>query len=360
MNLRGLPCAARSSEPDLPRPGRTSRNASSAKKHAIRSGRVPGARQAQQYTSVGTPQAPYHAGWTQVKMYASFCRFRIRRLVYSGASENYCRQRWFVSTDLANIPVFVLCGGLGTRLREETEVRPKPMVPVGSRPILWHIMRSYSRYGYRRFILCLGYKADVIKSYFLNYASMNSDFTVELKTNSVTVNSIDHDEDWMVTLADTGELTMTGARVARAAARYLGGAQHFAVTYGDGLTNANLRDEFQFHLAQKRIGTVLGVNPPSRFGELKVEGPQVTEFSEKPEFADNWINGGYFFFSREFLPYVSADEGCILERDPLIRLARDGQLSMYKHRDFWACMDTQRDREYLNKIWDSGKAPWAI
>lgn len=265
-----------------------------------------------------------------------------------------------VNIDPADVPVFVLCGGLGTRLREETEVRPKPMVPVGNRPILWHIMRTYSHFGFRRFILCLGYKSEIIKSYFLNYASMNSDFTVTLKSNDVAVHSIDHEEDWDVTLAYTGELTMTGARVSRAAAKYLGKARQFAVTYGDGLTDANLAEEFRFHLEHGRIGTVLGVNPPSRFGELLVDGSKVQEFSEKPEFGDSWINGGYFFFRREFLSYLSPEQDCVLEREPLVRLARDGQLSMFKHRAFWACMDTQRDLEFLNKLWSSGQAPWAV
>ena len=263
-----------------------------------------------------------------------------------------------MSIDPKSVPVFVLCGGLGTRLREETEFRPKPMVPIGTQPILWHIMRSYASFGFRRFILCLGYKAEVIKSYFLNYASMNSDFTVELKTNNVAIHSIDHDQDWQVTLADTGEATMTGARVARAAARYLGNEPQFAVTYGDGLTDVNLADEFEFHLNEGRIGTVLAVNPPSRFGELRVDGSSCHEFSEKPDFADNWINGGYFFFRRQFLPYLLPDESCVLERDPLVRLARDRQLSVFKHRGFWACMDTQRDREQLDKIWNAGGAPW--
>jgi glucose-1-phosphate cytidylyltransferase len=234
------------------------------------------------------------------------------------------------------------------------------MVPIGNRPILWHIMRIYSRHGFKKFILCLGYKAEVIKAFFLNYASLNSDFTVDLKSNNLTVHSVDHDQDWTVTLADTGELTMTGARVARAAAKYLGDAAHFAVTYGDGLTDANLAEEFQFHLAQCCHGTVLGVNPPSRFGELKVDGPQVQEFSEKPDFADNWINGGFFFFHRNFLPYLSAQESCVLEREPLVKLARDGQLAIFRHRGFWACLDTQRDREHLEKIWASGNAPWTI
>ncbi len=263
-------------------------------------------------------------------------------------------------TQYPDVPVFVLCGGLGTRLREETEVRPKPMVPIGNRPMVWHIMRTYSHHGFHRFILCLGYKAEVIKAYFLHYASMNSDFTVELKTNNLKVHSIDHEEDWDVTLAYTGELTMTGARVSRAAAKYLGDASHFAVTYGDGVTDAHLSEEFQFHLGQRRLGTVLGVNPPSRFGELRVDGHRVQEFSEKPEFGENWINGGYFFFHREFLSYLMPGEGCVLEREPLIRLAHDGQLSVFKHHGFWACMDTQRDLEHLNKLWACGQAPWAV
>jgi glucose-1-phosphate cytidylyltransferase len=234
------------------------------------------------------------------------------------------------------------------------------MVPIGHRPILWHIMRRYSHHGFKRFILCLGYKAEVIKSYFLNYASMNSDFTVDLKGNTTTVHSIDHDQDWHVTLAETGDLTMTGARVARAAAKYLGNALHFAVTYGDGVTDANLEAEYQFHLKEGRIGTVLGVHPPSRFGELKVEDAKVQSFSEKPDFQNQWINGGYFFFHREFLTYLESDEGCVLERKPLVRLADRGQLSMYRHEGFWACMDTQRDKEHLEKLWESGERPWFV
>ena len=257
-----------------------------------------------------------------------------------------------------DIPVFILCGGLGTRLKEETEFRPKPMVPVGNHPILWHIMRTYSRQGFKKFVLCLGFKSEVIKSYFLNYSSMNSDFTVDLQSNEVTVHSVDHDQDWSVTLAYTGELTMTGARVARAAERYLGEAEHFAVTYGDGLTNADLRTELEFHLSEGRTGTVLGVNPPSRFGEFKLDGNKVIEFAEKPEFKEKWINGGYFFFRRNFVDYLSTDESCVLEQEPLAKLAQDKELSVFKHDGFWQCMDTQRDRDYLNKIWNSGNAPW--
>lgn len=260
--------------------------------------------------------------------------------------------------DLSQVPVFILCGGLGTRIKEETELKPKPMVTIGNHPILWHIMKSYSYYGFKKFVLCAGFKAEVIKDYFLNYSAMNSDFTVNLSTNDVVVHSVDHSEDWQVTLAYTGELTMTGARVAIAAEKYLGSSPHFAVTYGDGLTNANLAAEFAFHMAQGKIGTVLGVNPPSRFGEIRIEDEKVMEFAEKPDFKDNWINGGYFFFRRDFIGYLSKKEDCVLEKSPLVNLAKDGQLNLFQHTGFWACMDTQRDRDSLNQLWNSGKAPW--
>jgi glucose-1-phosphate cytidylyltransferase len=261
--------------------------------------------------------------------------------------------------NLSDVPVFILCGGLGTRLKEMSEFRPKPMVPIGRDPILLHIMEHYGRFGFRKFVLCMGYKSDVIREYFLNFYSMNSDVTVALKTNTVEVHSVDHSCDWNVTLAYTGEGTMTGGRIARAAARYLGNAEHFAVTYGDGLTDADLAKEFDYHLSRGKLGTVLGVNPPSRFGEFRMEGNELVEFVEKPELHLAWINGGYFFFRREFTGYLSPDESCVLEQEPLSRLARDGQLAVYQHRSFWACMDTQRDHEYLTRLWESGMAPWA-
>ena len=262
--------------------------------------------------------------------------------------------------NIKTIPIFILCGGLGTRLKEETEFRPKPMLPIGNHPMLWHIMRYYRKFGFRRFVMCVGFKAEVIKEYFLNYSALNSDFTVNLKTNDMTVHSVDHDLDWEVTLAYTGESAMTGARVARAAKKYLGDSEHFAVTYGDGLTDADLDDEYGYHLSHPKIGTVLGINPPSRFGEIILDGDKVVKFEEKPEFAEEWINGGYFFFHRDFLSYLSTEEGCILERAPLVKLAKDGQLNMYKHSGFWECMDTQRDMNHLEKLWASGKAPWAV
>lgn len=261
----------------------------------------------------------------------------------------------------AETPVLILCGGLGTRLKEETEFRPKPMVPIGDRPILWHIMQLYYRQGFRRFVLCTGFKSEVIKSYFLNYASMNSDFSVNLKTNNLVVHSIDHHDDWEVTVAYTGENTMTGRRVGIAAEKYLGDVEHVAVTYGDGITNANLKAEFAYHLNHGKTGTVLGVNPPSRFGEVRLNGDEVVEFSEKPEFKESWINGGFFFFKKRFFQeYLEKDESCVLEKAPLVKLAQDGQLNLYKHRGFWACMDTQRDQDYLNGLWASGEAPWIV
>jgi len=263
--------------------------------------------------------------------------------------------------EIAQTPVFILCGGLGTRIKEETEFKPKPMVPIGNHPILWHIMHIYHRHGFRKFILCTGFKSEVIKAYFLNYASLNSDFTVDLKTNHLTVHSIDHGEDWEVTVAYTGEQTMTGGRIAIASEKYMGNAEHAAVTYGDGLTNANLKHEFEFHVRHGKIGTLLGVNPPSRFGEILLEGNEVVEFSEKPEFKEKWINGGFFFFKREFFSkYLAKDESCVLERTPLVKLARDGQLNLYKHHGFWACMDTQRDRDHLNQLWATGQALWTV
>jgi glucose-1-phosphate cytidylyltransferase len=258
----------------------------------------------------------------------------------------------------ADIPVFILCGGLGTRIKEETEFRPKPMVPIGEHPILWHVMQGYARHGFRRFVLCLGFRADVVKDYFSNFHLRNADSTINLKTNQVIVHEQQRELDWEVTLAFTGEKNMTGSRTAQAARKYLGHAEQFAVTYGDGLTDANLAEEFRCHLAEKKLGTVLGVNPPSRFGEIKVEGNRVVEFAEKPDLEGHWINGGFFFFHRDFLKYLSEDESCVLEREPLVKLARDGQLNIFKHRGFWGCMDTQRDRDQLTQLAESGAAPW--
>jgi glucose-1-phosphate cytidylyltransferase len=260
--------------------------------------------------------------------------------------------------NVADVPVFILCGGLGTRIKEDTEFRPKPMVPIGERPILWHIMQIYARHGFRRFILCLGFKAEYVKDFFRDFYLHNADCTIKLKTNEVAVHERSQDLDWEVTLAYTGQKNMTGSRVAQAMRKYLGDREQFAVTYGDGLTDVNLAEEYRFHVAGGKLGTVLGINPPSRFGEIKVEGDQVVGFAEKPDIEDHWINGGFFFFRRGFQKYLSEEESCVLERDPLVRLARDGQLNVYRHRGFWASMDTQRDREYLTRLAESGNPPW--
>ncbi len=257
-----------------------------------------------------------------------------------------------------DIPIFILCGGLGTRIKEETEFRPKPMVPIGDKPIVWHIMKSYARHGFKKFVLCTGFRSEVIKEYFLNYSELNSDLLVNLKTNTKTVLQIDHDLDWEIILTYTGALTMTGGRIAKAAGKYIKGTDHFGVTYGDGLTDADLGAHYDYHLSHDKIGTVLGVNPPSRFGEIRVSGDEVTEFAEKPIFNEKWINGGYFFFKSSFLSYLSDDDSCVLENEPLVKLAEDGQLNLNKHAGFWACMDTQRDRDQLNELIKSHKAPW--
>ncbi|ATP57976.1 glucose-1-phosphate cytidylyltransferase [Pedobacter ginsengisoli] len=257
-----------------------------------------------------------------------------------------------------NIPIFILCGGLGTRIKEETEFRPKPMVPIGENPILIHIMNSYAKYGFKRFVLCTGFKSEVIKDYFLRYSELNSDFSIDFNTNTKKILSIDHNLDWDVTLAYTGAETMTGGRIAIAAEKYLNGSEHFGVTYGDGLCDADLNEHFDYHLSHNKIGTVLGVNPPSRFGEIKLDQDTVVEFSEKPAFNEKWINGGFFFFKKEFLGYLSKDKDCVLEKNPLVNLAKDSQLNLFKHKGFWACMDTQRDRDYLTELLEKNEAPW--
>jgi glucose-1-phosphate cytidylyltransferase len=260
---------------------------------------------------------------------------------------------------IEDVPVFILAGGLGTRLKEQTEFRPKPMVEIGGKPILWHIMRTYSAHGFHKFVICAGFKSEVIKEYFLNYSAMNSDFTVNLQDRGVRYHSTHHEEDWEVTVAYTGEATMTGGRIGRATKNYLGDAEHFAVTYGDGVSDVDLEEEYAFHCAHGSIGTMLAINPPSRFGEIGSIGDTVTEFAEKPELTCSWINGGYFFFRRSFTRYLSDDEKLVLERGPLTDLVRDRQLQAYRHHGFWACMDTQRDRDELDEMWKRGDAPWA-
>ena len=252
--------------------------------------------------------------------------------------------------------VVILCGGLGTRLREETEFKPKPLVEIGGKPILWHIMKIYSAAGFKDFILCLGYKGEMIKNYFLDYSTINNDFTIDFKKNNlVEVHSTD-EIDWRISLVDTGLNSMTGSRVKRI--EKLIKDEEFMLTYGDTIANVNVAKILQFHRDHEKIGTLLGVRPPSRFGELVLNENKVVSFMEKPNVTqtEGFINGGFVVFKTAFFDYLSPDENCILEREPLERLAKNSQLMMYPHNDFWQCMDTYRDYLYLNQIWPN--APW--
>jgi glucose-1-phosphate cytidylyltransferase len=258
--------------------------------------------------------------------------------------------------------VIILCGGQGTRLREHTETRPKPSVEVGGKPLLWHLMKIYAHHGIHDFILSLGYKGHVIKDYFLNYECMNADFTIRLgRQETIEFHGRPTEEDgWRVTLADSGERAMTGARIKRVA-RYLGEPpQTFCVTYGDGLADVDIRALIAYHRQHGRLATVTGVVTPSRFGVLHREADRVLAFREKPEDGESLVNGGFFVFEPGFLDYLSAQEGCVLEREPLERCAADDQLRAYEHRGHWQCMDTLRDWETLELAWQRGNAPWKV
>lgn len=249
--------------------------------------------------------------------------------------------------------VVILCGGQGTRLREETEIQPKPMVGIGGKPILWHIMNIYSFYGYNEFVLALGYKGEMIKEYFLNYCHHQSDLSIDLRTGKVTTvnNNV---KDWMVHLVDTGLNSMTGGRLHRLQKML---KETFMLSYGDGVSDVNIDNLLEFHKSHGKHATVTAVRPAARFGGINFNGDQVVEFKEKPQTGEGWINGGFFVFEPAVFNYLRGDE-TILEKDPLENLAKDGQLMAYKHYGFWQCMDTVRDRDVLEKIWQSGKAPW--
>lgn len=252
--------------------------------------------------------------------------------------------------------VIILCGGKGTRLREETEFKPKPMVEIGGRPILWHIMSRYARFGFRDFILPLGYKGEVIKQYFHDYKIRNTDFTVDLGSGAVSPHAGANEVDWRVTLCDTGQETLKGARIKRAA-RHID-SERFMLTYGDGIADIDLRALLEFHEASGAVGTFTGVRMPSRFGAVRTDAQgKILSWEEKPVL-DEYINCGFFVFKREFLDYLSEDEDCDLEKEPLERLAAAGQLSMYPHPGQWQCMDTLRDSQKLNALWDAGRAFW--
>lgn len=250
----------------------------------------------------------------------------------------------------------IMCGGKGTRLQEETSIKPKPMVEIGNRPILWHIMSIYARYGYRDFILPLGYKGDVIKQYFYDYQIRNSDFTINTRSGVITTHP-GKLEDWNITLCDTGEDTLKGARLKRVS-RYIEG-DRFMVTYGDGLADIDINKLLEFHQKSGTIGTFTGVRMPSRFGTVRTdEGGKILSWEEKP-ILNEFINCGFFVFEREFLDYLSEDEECDLEKEPLQKLAAKGELAMYPHPGEWQCMDTLRDSILLNDMWRSGRAFWS-
>lgn len=255
--------------------------------------------------------------------------------------------------------VVVLCGGLGTRLREETEFRPKPMVEIGGRPILWHIMKIYAHHGMREFILCLGHRGNMIKEYFLNYEAMNNDFRICLGREShIEFMGAHQEQHFAVTLADTGPETMTGGRLQRVA-RYLANDETFLLTYGDGLSDVNVRSLVEFHRSHGKVATVTSVRPISRFGVLEADAQgQVQRFVEKPQ-TNGRISAGFFVFNRRIFDYLSGPE-CILERQPMERLAREGQLVAYQHDGFFYAMDTYREYQYLNELWATEQTPWKV
>ncbi|EKE02217.1 MAG: hypothetical protein ACD_20C00410G0003 [uncultured bacterium] len=254
--------------------------------------------------------------------------------------------------------VVVLCGGQGTRLREETEYKPKPMVDIGQKPILWHIMKLYSHFNLYDFILCLGYKGEVIKEYFNNYEIMTNDFTVSIGSKQKQVFLTDCAEiNWSVTLADTGLKSLTATRIKRIE-KYIDG-DFFLATYGDAVADVNIDELIKFHKSTGKIATLTGITPPSKYGILEVEGDSIINFNEKPNTVD-YVNGGFFVFEREIFDLLRAFDDCMLEGSPLETLARQNQLAIYKHDGFWQCMDTYRDFEILNSMHDSGNTPWMI
>lgn len=257
-----------------------------------------------------------------------------------------------------NPKVVILCGGIGTRIREETEYRPKPMVGIGGKPILWHIMKIYSYYGFKDFILCLGYKGEMIKEYFYNYEILNNDFTIELGKGKIEVHSSHGETGWGVTLVDTGTNALKGARLKKIE-KYVDD-DIFMVTYGDGVANIDICDLLEYHRSHGKIATLTGVKPPSRFGTLSIEDNKVKKFIEKPQAIEGLINGGFFVFNKKIFNYLNEKDSCDLEIGTLDKLAEENELMIYKHLREWMCMDTYRDMDYLNKLWQTGRAFWKI
>lgn len=252
--------------------------------------------------------------------------------------------------------VVILAGGLGTRLTEETEVRPKPMVEVGGRPILWHILKHFAWFGHREFVIALGYKGDSIKRYFLEYADLDGSLSVYLQDGRIERHR-PCTEDWTLHLVDTGLNTITGGRMKRLAPMLRGGT--FMMTYGDGVADVDLEALIRFHRAHGKLATVTAVRPPARFGALEFEGDRVARFAEKPQVSEGWINGGYFVLEPEVLDLIEGD-ATHWENEPVEQLVRDGQLMAYRHEAFWQCMDTLRDRRLLESLWEQGSPPWRV
>jgi glucose-1-phosphate cytidylyltransferase len=256
------------------------------------------------------------------------------------------------------VKAVILAGGLGSRLLEETQTRPKPMVEIGARPILWHIMNIYSANGVREFIIALGYKSEVVKSYFLNFYALNSDISVDLGTGATTIHNGYERPDWKVHLVDTGLHTQTGGRLKRLA-DWLSNDNTFMFTYGDGVSDVDLRAVLRCHESHGKLATVTTVPSPARFGRIKFDGDRIVDFYEKPEASEGWINGGYFVLNRRAIDYIDGDD-TVWERDPIERLARDGELFGYRHHGFWSCMDTLKEKNMLEEMWATGQAPWKI
>ncbi len=252
----------------------------------------------------------------------------------------------------------ILAGGFGSRLSEETQLKPKPMVEIGGRPILWHIMKILAVHGINEFIVALGYKAEIVKTYFLNFHALNNDLSIELATGQTTTHNNGNQANWKIHLIDTGLHTNTGGRLKRLR-QWLGNDETFMFTYGDGVADLDITALINFHHSHGRLATVTTVRSPARFGRLGFEGDRVCQFYEKPEAGEGWINGGYFVLNRKAIDYIEGDE-IAWERDPVERLARDGQLMGYRHHGFWSCMDTLREKNYLDELWNSGKPPWKI
>lgn len=258
-----------------------------------------------------------------------------------------------------DVPIFILCGGFGTRMKEETEFKPKPMVEIGGEPILIHIMRYYAKFGFNNFVLCLGFKAEYVKNYFLNRKYLKNDLLISAGNDIETLRN-DNKNGWTIRLLDTGLDSMTGSRIAKAIDRYEPSFEHFGVTYGDGICDVNLDESFNFHIQHQLTGTITGVNPVSRFGQIEADEDLVMKFVEKPKLKDQWINGGYFFFKKAFRSYLKDSFSCVLEQSPLRDLSVKSELKVFKHSGYWQCMDTQRDKEELEKSFDEGEFNWLV